>query len=138
MSLRIKRLPEDNPSLIGVRNSHADGDSWSARLVKLMPAEALACYGAGHTLVPENKPEALLGLAVFCLLLTGWLRYHATRTEGAAPQLGAIAIAMVSFALWLLTLPVPAGPFDLGDNRYLGALLALGWTTLVTSVYRGD
>lgn len=134
-TMRDLRLPAEN---VASKATRTVGDDWSSRLVKLLPAEALSMYGAGQALVPAGKTEALFVLALFCILFTGWLRFNATREENKQAQYGAIAIAIFSFVLWLLTLPAPAGPIDLGEHKYIAALAALVWTTVLPSLYKGD
>lgn len=150
MSLRIK-IPSKSkqskesgdrdlqlPAEKRTNETRAVGDDWSSRLVKLLPAEALSLYGTGQAMIPDGKREALFILAVFCILFTGLLRYNATREKDGHAQYGAIAIAIFSFVLWLLTLPSPAGPVDLGSHRYIAALAALTWTTILPTLYKGD
>lgn len=113
-------------------------DNWSDRVVKLIPAEALGLYGAGSAIVPDDKVQGLWILSVACFLVTIIFRYQATRGSDGKPQLIAIAISVISFALWLVALSPPVGPFDLGENAYLGALFALIWGVMVPAFYKGD
>jgi hypothetical protein len=132
MSLRIT-----NPATSA--RTVAQGDGWPSRLAKLIPAEALGLYGAGQALVPAERNDGRLVLAVAALLFAGALRYVATRDpQTGLPQWPAVAIAMISFALWVLALRVPAGPFDLGENSFYAALFALLWGTVVPAFYKGD
>lgn len=129
MGLRItsQAIPAEEP-----------GDTWATRLAKLIPGEALALYGAGQTIVPDDQPSGLWILAAGCLLLIGILRWKATQAPRRQPQITAILIAMISFVLWILALQPPAGPVDLGDKAWLIALAALLWATIVPLVYKGD
>jgi len=148
MSLRITRATSKEEHVVRELDlpfgkttaapARTEGDDWSSRLVKLLPAEALSMYGAGQALVPSGKTESLFVLALICILFTGWLRFNATRQENKPAQYGAIAISIFSFVLWLLTLPPPAGPVDLGEHKYIAALAALVWTTVLPSLYKGD
>lgn len=102
------------------------------RLVKLVPAEILAVYVAGRS------HAAALGGAwpLVCLALLLVLRVWGTHERGKGPQWSAIAVAAVSFVVWVLAL----------DGRILGlvvssdlaSLLVLVWTTLAPLFVRGD
>lgn len=114
------------------------GDTWATRLAKLIPGEALALYGAGQTIVPDDQPDGLWILAAGCLVLIGILRWKGTQLPHSRPQLTAVLIAMVSFGLWIAALQPPAGPIDLGDQAWLAALGALLWATIIPLIYKGD
>jgi hypothetical protein len=143
VSLRIVRAEDPTRSVRGGGAGRvvaaAESDGWAARLAKLIPAEALGLYGAGQAMVPAGRTDALLALAAICLLFTAALRYVATRDPATRqPQWAAVAIAVASFALWLIALRPPVGPFDLGDNYFLAALGALVWGSVVPAFYKGD
>jgi hypothetical protein len=127
MSLRIRKLAESEPA-----------DTWAARLAKLIPGEGLALYGAGTTIVPDNQPRGLWVLAAGCAVLIIIVRLKATKGGQQGPQLLSIAIALVSFLLWLVALQPPNGPVDLGVRSWIPALAALLWATIVPAVYTGD
>jgi len=112
-------------------------DSWSDRIVKLIPAESLGLYGTGSAIVPDDQKAGLWILVAACLILTIVLRHTATKDEDGKPQFIAICISIVSLLLWLTALSPPVGPFDLGPNAYLGALLALIWGVLIPAIYKG-
>ena len=123
------------------RGAQADpepGNSWTARLAKLIPGEALALYGAGQTIVPDNQPAGLWILAAGCLVLIGILRWKGTQDGSLPPQIPAIIIAAISFLLWVVALQPPAGPLDLGDKAWVAALVSLLWATIVPLIYKGD
>jgi hypothetical protein len=127
MSLRIRNVAEPQPP-----------DTWAARLAKLIPGEGLALYGAGTSVVPDDKPSGLWLLAGGCAILIIIVRLQATKDGQRGPQLLAVAIALVSFLLWLVALQPPNGPLDLGNNAWIPALAALLWATIVPTVYSGD
>ena len=102
------------------------------RLVKLVPAEILAVYLAGR-----GHADALHGAwPLVCLALLLIVRIWGTHERGRGPQWSAIAVAAVSFLIWVLAL----------DGRILGwtvspdlaSLLVLVWTTLAPLIVRGD
>lgn len=134
MSLRIHRGASDI-----TRGSEADPpDGWTTRLAKLIPAEALGLYGVGSSMVPIGHAEGLWIIAGASLLVSGLVRFKATQSAAGRAQFGAIAIAMVSFSLWVVALRPPTGPLDLGSYSYLAALAALIWATVLPLVYKGD
>jgi len=115
------------------------GDTWATRLAKLIPGEALALYGAGTALVPDSEVRGLWFLALVCLAFTCALRWKATQSQGRGPQVWAVVIAAISFALWVAALDRPAGPIDWDDDTvWIPGLLALLWATIVPVFYTGD
>lgn len=112
-------------------------DDWTSRLSKLIPAEALALYGAGTALAGKES-SGLWVLAIASLGVAGAVRFMATKEAGRGPQWAAIGIAMVSFFLWLAALPQEARPFSLGGMDHMPGILALVWTTVVPIFYKGD
>ena len=127
-----------------------EGDDWGTRIAKLIPAEALGLYGTAIGLVSSMKgsrdstdPLALIVIALACCGLIVIIRYRATRhPETGAPQPVAIAVALISFAIWLWALgasergisPIPSDP----DRPWPAPLVALLWGTFVPYFYKGD
>lgn len=148
MSLRIAART-DNEGVAA--NGNADGDEWSTRIAKLVPAEALGLYGSAVALVPAtpHRIAALWVIVVVCAGLAGIVRYRATRDPlTGKPQVAAIAIALISFLIWLVALGGTASadagslaispillPAGLG---FAGSLAALLWGTMVPYFYLGD
>lgn len=125
------------------------------RLVKLIPAEVVGLYLAGKSLVqstygadplPTGDPNLaaqtayMLGWTLFCLVAIVVLRAWATADPNRAkgPQWAAVAIATVSFLIWV---------YSFGDIfRFFGSiwsslgagLLVLAWTFIVPLIYHGD
>jgi len=122
----------------GTPTASGGGDGWPSRLAKLIPAEALGLYGAGTAIVPTGNKSGLWVLAAASLLVAAAVRFFATRDDTGRPQWAAIAIAMVSFALWVTALAPEAGPIDLGANAFYAALAALIWATVVPIFYTGS
>ncbi|WP_242121995.1 hypothetical protein [Sphingomonas lacusdianchii] len=109
------------------------------RLAKLIPGEALALYGAGSAIVPDNQNWGLWFLSAACLGFTIALRWKITAENGKPAQFRSVMIAAVSFILWVIALDFPAGPINWPDNlTWLPALLALLWATIVPVFYKGD
>ena len=116
-------------------------DTPMERIVKLIPAEAIAVYIGVQNLLTQEQTQAgwQVWLAYGCLLLTFLVRIKATKgTTDQAPQWAAIFISMVAFCLWVLSLEAPVGPYDLGENSNLPAIGALIFSTLVPLFYEGD
>src|SRR5262245_7523783 len=94
-------------------NPQSPSENWPSKIGKLIPAEALALYGFGSTLVPPEYAPLLWLLAVVSMVFIFCLRYVATKGQTAGAQWWAIIIAEVSFVFWLLALKPPIGPIDL-------------------------
>ena len=102
------------------------------RLVKLVPAEILAVYLAGR-----SHAEAIHGAwPLVCLALLLVVRVWGTHERGKGPQWSAIAVAAVSFLIWVLALD--GRILSLAVNPDLASLLVLVWTTLMPLLVRGD
>lgn len=154
MSLRIHNASE---SFAPTRNDHKNaalalmatdksGDDWGTRLAKLIPAEALGLYGSVTALVPKisdqfpasSRTVTLWVLALVCILFSAVIRWKAT-AEGGKPQIPAIAIAIISFLIWLLALGAPNSPIVLPDGyTFVGPVVALLWATIASYFYHGD
>ena len=154
MSLRIHRdtpLPSPENDLPGLRPATTAGareqDNWDSRIIKLIPAEALALYGTGTSIVgrlgDEQKYDPLgIGILIAaCLVLIIAVRVKLTKSNpDDKPQYFGIFISLVSFALWLIALGGDAGfSWIWGEDReYMGALLAIIWGTLLPYFYKGN
>jgi hypothetical protein len=122
-------------------------DNWDSRIIKLIPAEALALYGTGTSIVgrigDEQKYDPLgIGILIAaCLVLIIAVRIKLTKSKpGDKPQYFGILITLVSFVLWLIALGGDAGfSWIWGESRqYMGALLAIIWGTLLPYFYKGN
>lgn len=149
MTLRIRRVEQTRTlEAAGVATAAAPaGDDWSARLAKLIPAEALGLYGAAVALVPTSAAQVaphsrtiiLWCIALVCLVFSAAIRWKATSAGGQKPQVVGIAISLVSFLVWLMALGAPTSPIALPPGYgFLGGLIALVWGTIVPYFYRGD
>lgn len=107
-------------------------DPWLVRLVKLVPSEAVAAYLAGRTYAHGAWAVAwpFVGLA-----LTLALRAWGTADE-RGPQWRSVAIAGVSFVLWVWATGGSFGGIALPPD--VAALAVLVWTTVVPVVWRGE
>ena len=107
-------------------------DPWLVRLVKLVPSEAVAVYLAGRTSAHGAWATAwpFVGLAL-TLVLRAW-----GTADERGPQWRSVAIAGVSFVLWVCA---TGGTFGgLGLPSDVAALAVLAWTTVVPVVWRGE
>lgn len=153
MSLRIRRYDtapqagDDVPTLRPAATATAEQDNWDSRIIKLIPAEALALYGTGTAIVGrlgEGQKYDPLGLGILiiaCLILIIAVRMKLTKSKaGEKPQYFGILISIISFALWLMALGGDAGFSSIwGEGRqYMGALLAIIWGTLLPYFYKGN
>ena len=107
-------------------------DPWLARLVKLVPAEVVAVYLAGRPLAQERYAGSW---PVVCLVLVVIVRAWAT-SDRRGPQWVSVAIAAVSFVLWVYAMGGRFLTYNVDVN--LAALGVLVWTTLVPAFWRGE
>jgi len=105
---------------------------WMERLVKLVPAEILAVYMAGR-----SHAAAIDGAwPLVCLALLVVVRIWGTHERGRGPQWSAIAVAAISFLVWVLA--IDGHILTLVVNSDLASLLVLVWTTVAPLIVRGD
>lgn len=144
MSLRIRAAA--SPSELEGAQPADNADGWATRLAKLMPAEALGLYGAASSLIPavsldvtaSARNVVLWILALVCLVFSAAIRLRATE-QGGKPQVTAVAIASISFVIWLTALGPPNSPVQLPNGyAFIGPLIAVVWATIISYFYRGD
>ena len=115
-------------------------EPYLGRLTKMVPAGVVAFYMTGEALVQpaDPRPYHLLILALIGLAILLAVRTWATRAPelGLGPEWGSVAIAVIAYAIWLHAIGGSFEAYKLRDE-ILGAILVLGWTTLVPIVYRG-
>jgi hypothetical protein len=161
MSLRVYA-----PSSIRMRG---DGDasaltgSYMERLVKLVPAEAVAVYPllfseANGLADPVNRARAvaLVSWIIFAIVIV--LRCQATAAPDRGPQVLAVAISAISYVIWVYVfggqfgvegwlhvwLQPSSGTTALLDpdlakfKSLIGSLALVCWTLVVPVVYKGD
>jgi hypothetical protein len=126
-------------SLKKVANEPEAGlQDYLGRLIKLIPAEVISLYLVGKGII-EKDQNWLLGWTIFCLLAVLVVRLYGTAEpkENKPPQLLAVAIACVSYMVWV---------YSMGDifamlnfhNPKAGSLMVLGWSFVVPYFYKGD
>jgi hypothetical protein len=110
-------------------------DPYLARLVKLVPSEVVALY-----LTFKEVAVSWLGVwGLICLLLVVLVRAVATGGKHQPIQIGAVAIACVSFVLWVYATGGTILQFPLPSNVPGLISVAVGvWTFLVPYIYKGD
>lgn len=87
--------------------------------------------------LPDQDRSLWIGWTVFCLIAIVLVRAYATRTPGKPPQWAAVAIAAVSYVIWVYTMG-DVFMYSMLWNAKLSMLLMLGWTFVVPLVYHGD
>lgn len=162
MSLRVYA-----PATIQTReggDASALTGSYMERLVKLVPAEAVAVY---PLLYNEAKGLADAGNRARAIVLVSWiilaivivLRLQSTAVPQRGPQWLAVAIAAVSYVIWVYVfggyfgiegwvhpwLPgISSDPTQLPDpdttkfKSLIGSLSLVCWTLVVPAIYKGD
>jgi len=162
MSLRVY-----GPSSIRTRgeaDTSASTGSYMERLVKLVPAEAIAVYPllfneANGLADAGNRGRAVALVSWIILAIVVVLRWQATITPERGAQWLAVGIATISYVIWvyvfggyfgierLLLSWIPALSGDLGAvpdpdmakfKSLIGSLALVSWTLVVPAVYKGD
>lgn len=205
MSLRISSPSKTGGGRRGGAGEELEPDFYMSRLIKLLPAEAVAVYpmlhNRAHDVVEDvkaaNKIEAGKrsteaapasgqaaatatdgassvaapitdvgssmaaggppivetaawlppAMAWFVLLLVILLRWQATRDAAGNPQWGAVAIAAVSFFLWVPTMNGSFGVMEFAETaqliswpepvqKFVPELLLIFWTIFVPAFYK--
>jgi hypothetical protein len=116
------------------------------RLVKLIPAEVVSLYVAGRALIQASFPQGgdaaqpyWIGWTLFCLVAVVIVRAWATSDAALRlkPQWGAVAIATVSFVVWVYSLGDVFRPWPVWSELAAG-LLVLAWTFIAPWLVRPD
>lgn len=118
-----------------------------ARVLKLIPAEVVSLYqgvrGIMETASAGGDADAkvwLLWLPWVGLLLVIFVRAWGTRDSTGSwrtVQWGAVAIAAVSFIVWVVSLGHPMACLEF-NKPWLGSVLLMVWPFLVPYFYKGD
>ena len=109
------------------------------RLMKMIPGEVVGLYIVGSGLVPSENRWALTTWALICFAAVVVVRAWGTAdpTERLGPQWPAVAIASVSFLIWVYSMGGPFAAFGI-YVPYIGSLLVLAWTFFVPILYKGE
>jgi hypothetical protein len=108
------------------------------RLIKLIPAEVISLYLVGKGII-EKDQSWLLGWTIFCFLAVLVVRLYGTAEpkENKPPQLLAVAIACVSYLVWVYSMGDVFALLNLHSPK-AGSLMVLGWSFVVPYFYKGD
>ena len=144
---RIRRGPSRSQRSAIEGQGSQRADAYGARLLKLIPAEAVAFYLAGRSIITAgdesvaglDPARALLVWAILGLVGVFVLRWWGTadRRVGERPQWSAIAIALVSYAVWVYSLGDSFADYGVHDPK-IASLLVILWTFVVPFFYRGS
>lgn len=107
------------------------------RLIKLIPGEVVGIYLIGVGSIPADNGPVLATWAAICLALVVFVRVYGTWEPRVGPQKLAVAVAAVSFVIWVYTMGGPFAVYGL-QVQYVGSLLTLVWTFLVPYFYKGQ
>lgn len=135
--LRIRRARH---GLIDVSGStELEGDPYQARLLKLIPAEAVGLYLSGRGMLPIGQIVPWVLWVLVCMFFVVSYRAMATRDRALAlpPDWSHVAISTVAFLIWV---------FAIGDSafdqhfraRWIASLLVLTWTVFTPVFYQGE
>ncbi len=155
MSLRVISPQADKGARVHAAEASSVVDSYMERLVKLVPAEAIAAYPLLEPLAETAGNWAVPVLSWVLLGVVGVLRWHATSTPQSGPQWTAVVIACVSFVIWVYVMDGHFGVYSFfalfytdGDGAFresieagksfLSTLALVVWTLLVPVFYKGD
>lgn len=125
------------------------------RLVKLVPAEAVSAYPLLKPLADNVDKWAVWVLSWVLLLVVIVLRRYATATPQKGPQRAAVAVAAISFVIWVYVMKGDFGFYELGlkliggveapapeklelAKQFLSSLALVVWTLLVPVFYKGE
>lgn len=117
-----------------------------ARVLKLIPAEVIALYQGVHGVVDgaaKSDPGArdfLVWLPWVGLALVLFVRAWGTRDATGSwktVQWGAVIIAAVSFAVWVISLGHVIAPWG-AVEPWAGSVALLVWPFLIPYFYRGS
>lgn len=115
----------------------------------ILPAASTTPSALADAAVNASDHWLLISIAWLILLVVVLLRWQATRGDDGRAQWGAVAIAAVSFLLWV---PVMNGSFGLFNvfeiysgivvyqpvERFVPELLLVLWTILIPAFYRPE
>jgi fatty acid desaturase len=111
------------------------------RLTTLFPAEGLSLYGLAQGLFGGGSQDLAIASTIILVLLA-FIRFYATRNQKTNKvQWGGIAIALISYVLWVFTV---GGNFDfvnadpMKPDAKWATFGAAVWTIIVPLVYRGE
>lgn len=151
MSLRILAPQAGTEVRSQVAETSTLVDSYMERLVKLVPAEAVAAYPLIKPLAVSVGDWAVWFLSWVLLGVVVVLRWQTTSVAGRGPQRTAVVIACVSFVIWVYVLKgdfglssavqtfVPVADTKIADTtEFLSTLALVIWTIVIPVFYRGD
>ncbi|MFQ5348777.1 MAG: hypothetical protein ACE5ED_13230 [Rhodothalassiaceae bacterium] len=112
-------------------------DSYLAKIVTYIPAEAIATYQAIVGVVPDERGDAVIPwVAGIILLLTPLWMYVATKDENEPPAWHQIIAAPVAFAVWLIAIGSPLVDVVFGApiEPWLGSVILIAATAVIPLV----
>jgi hypothetical protein len=115
-----------------------DFDAYMQRLAALIPAEVVALYLTFHT---EADPRSSFAWwwPLICLALVVLVRIAGTREPGGSFwsfQKIAVAVAAVSFVLWIYAMGDKIWGFTVSEPIWIAATIGI-WTIVVPYFYKG-
>lgn len=159
MSLRISSPGRGGQVRRGGSGEPLEPDFYMSRLIKLLPAEAVAVYPMLHNNA-EDVAEASaqissgagwlpIAMAWFVLMLVILLRWQATRDANGNAQWGAVAIAAISFFLWVPTMNGSFGILEFATaaewiawpkpvEEFVPEVLLIFWTIVIPAFYKPE
>jgi hypothetical protein len=115
-----------------------DFNSYLDRLMKMIPAEVIALYLVGSSLIPKEQSIGLVVWSVVCLIGVILLRAYGTAdsTENKPTDWTHTIISAVAFVIWIYSL---GGPFEAYKLQipWIGSLAILAYTFFVPIFYKG-
>jgi len=128
-------------------------DNYLERLVKLVPAEAIAAFPLLQEIATGRGAWAEVLVAWVLLAVVIILRHHATNIPGEGAQWTAIIVAAVSFCIWVYVMggdfgvnyflvdagTTPEAAAEMEKNvSFLSTLALVVWTIIVPVFYTGE
>ena len=112
-----------------------EGDEYVQRLIKLIPSEVLALYLTFHEIA-----TSWLGIwALICLALVILVRTVGTHKAGKPIQFISVAVAAISFVIWVYATGGYFLQFKPPENLPGITSVSVGvWTFIIPYFYKGD
>lgn len=138
-----KRSMEVAPASGQAASAATDGASSVAAPI----TDAVSSVATGSAPIVETAAWLPPAMAWFVLLLVILLRWQATRDAAGNPQWGAVAIAAVSFFLWVPTMNGSFGVMEFAETaqliswpepvqKFVPEFLLIFWTIFVPAFYK--
>jgi len=110
------------------------GDTYPAKLLKIIPAEIIAAYLAAVGLIPktyEYTLEILIIISIFLFCCVPLYLVYVIKIQ----KPGQLIFSTLSFAVWVFSI---GGPFTYISfyQPFIGSIVLILWTLIIPFVYK--